>query len=147
VNRRTASKTVAEGEQLVVSVPLAMKRRGGRKQVIVPGGAESGASAQSSTNVSLALTIARAHRWRELLEQGRYRSIRALAQELGIDNSYVARLLRLSLLAPDIVEAILDGAEPSGSSLGKLYRAPMEWERQRQELGSPLHQQPRRPEP
>ena len=139
MNRRTASKIMAEGEQLVVSVPLAMKRRGGRKQVIVPGGANSSASAQSSTNASLPLTIARAHRWRGLLEQGRYHSIRELAKEMGVDNSYVARLLRLSLLAPDIVEAILDGAEPSGISLGKLYRAPMEWESQRQELNSPLH--------
>jgi 16S rRNA U516 pseudouridylate synthase RsuA-like enzyme len=139
VNRRVVSDIVAEREQLVVSVPLAMKRRGGRKQVIVPGGANSGASTQPSTNASLALTIARAHRWRELLEQGRYRSIRSLAQELGVDNSYVARLLRLSLLAPDIVEAILDGAEPSGLSLEKLYRAPMEWERQREELSAPLH--------
>jgi hypothetical protein len=138
MNRRTSSDIVAEGEQLVVSVPLAMKRRGGRKQVIVPGGAESGASAQSRTNVSLALTIARAHRWRELLEQGPYCSIRALAQELGVDNSYVARLLRLSLLAPDIVEAILDGTEPSGVSLQNLYRVPIEWERQRQMLNPPL---------
>jgi hypothetical protein len=140
VNRRTTSKIVAEGEQLVVSVPLVMKRRGGRKQVIVPSGAESGTPAQPRTNASLALTIARAHRWRELLEQGRYRSIRALARELGVDDSYVARLLRLSLLASDIVEAILDGAEPSGLSLQKLYRAPVEWERQRQEIGAPLAQ-------
>jgi hypothetical protein len=138
MNRRAVSDIVAEREHLVVSVPLAMKRRGGRKQVIVPGGANSGASAQPSTNAPLTLTIARAHRWRELLEQGRYRSIRALAQELRVDNSYVARLLRLSLLAPDIVEAILDGTEPSGLSLGKLYRAPMEWERQRQEVSSHL---------
>ena len=139
MNRRAVSDIAAEREQLVVNVPLAMKRRGGRKQVIVPGGANSSTSAQPSTNAPLALTIARAYRWRELLEQGRYRSIRSLAEKLGVDNSYVARLLRLSLLAPDIVEAILDGAEPSGLSLEKLYRAPMEWERQRQELSSPLH--------
>ena len=123
---------------MVVSVPLAIKRRGGRKQVIVPGGANFGASAQPSTNASLAFTIARAHRWRELLEQGRYASIRELAKELGVDNSYVARLLRLTLLAPDMVEAILNGTEPSGLSLGKLYRAPTEWERQREELTAPL---------
>jgi len=139
MNRLAVSDIVAEREHLVVSVPLAMKRRGGRKQVIVPGGANSDISGQPSTNASLALTIARAHRWRELLEQGRYASIRELAKEMDVDNSYVARLLRLSLLAPDIVEAILDGAEPSGISLGKLYRAPMEWERQWQELNSPLH--------
>ena len=137
MNQRTASDTFAEGEHLVVSVPLAMKRRGGRKQVIVPGGAESGTPAQPRTNVPLALTIARAHRWRALLEEGRYRSIRALARELGVDNSYVARLLRLSLLAPDIVEAILHGTEPSGLSLEKLFRAPLDWESQRQEIGSP----------
>ena len=140
MNRRAVPDFVAEGEQLFISVPLAMKRRGGRKQVIVPGGAQPGAPEQPRTNASLALTIARAHRWRELLEQSRYRSIRALAGELGVDNSYVARLLRLSLLAPHIVEAILDGTEPSGLSLAKLYRAPMEWERQRQELSPSLHQ-------
>ncbi len=139
MNRRAVSDIVAEREQLVVSVPLAMKRRGGRKQVIIPSGANSGASTQPSTNASLALTIARAHRWRELLEQGRYRSIRELAKELGVDNSYVARLLRLSLLAPDIIDVILDGTEPSGLSLEKLYRVPMEWEDQRQMLSSPLH--------
>jgi len=140
VNRRTASKTIAEGEHLVVSVPLAMKRRGGRKQVIVPGGAQSSTPAQPRTNASLALTIARAHRWRELLEQGRYGSVRELALQLGVDNSYVARLLRLSLLAPDIVEGILGGTEPSGLSLQKLFRAPMEWESQRQKLAMSVSQ-------
>jgi hypothetical protein len=137
MNRRTASNTKAEGEQLVVSVPLAMKRRGGRKEIITPGGQTPESQLSSRMNASLALTIARAHRWRELLEQGRYRSIRSLALELGVDNSYVARLLRLTLLAPDMVEAILEGTEPSGLSLEKLYRAPMEWERQRQDLGAP----------
>ena len=140
MNRRTSSNNFAEGEQLVVSVPLAMKRRGGRKEIITPGGQTPESRLQSRTNTFLALTIARAHRWRELLEQGRYGSIRELALALGVDNSYVARLLRLTLLAPDIVEAILEGTEPSGISLGKLYRAPMEWERQRQELSPPLHQ-------
>ena len=139
MKRHEHSSTAVSDACVVVSVPLQTKRRGGRKQVIIPGDANSGASTQSSTNAPLALTIARAHRWRELLEQGRYRSIRALAQELGVDNSYVARLLRLSLPAPNIIEAVLDGAEPSGLCLEKLYRAPMEWERQRQELGLPFH--------
>jgi len=140
VNRRTASDIVAEGEQLVVSVPLAMKRRGGRKEIITPGGQTPESRPQPRTNASLALTIARAHRWRELLEEGRYASIRALALQLGVDNSYVARLLRLSLLAPDLVEGILEGTEPSGLSLQKLFRAPMEWESQRQKLARSVRQ-------
>jgi ParB-like chromosome segregation protein Spo0J len=69
------------------------------------------------------------------MQQGRYASIHELAADLGLDNSYVARLLRLTLLAPDIVEAILDGIEPDGLSLEKLYRAPLMWEEQRRALG------------
>jgi ParB-like chromosome segregation protein Spo0J len=131
-----------EGEYIVVSVPLAMKRRGGRREVIVPGGAGSGAHAQPRIDAPLALTIARAHRWRELLEEGRYASVRELALVLGVDNSYLARLLRLTLLAPDIVEAVLEGTEPSGLSLDKLYRAPMDWESQRRKLGLTFPQAP-----
>jgi len=135
MSRHQRSSAVTGGECLVVSVPLTMKRRGGRKQVIAPDGRSPDAATPPRTNDSLALTIARAHRWRELLEQGRYTSVRALSQALGVDNSYLARLLRLTLLAPDTVEAILEGTEPSGLSLEKLYRAPMDWEKQRQAFG------------
>jgi len=140
MSRHQRSSAVTGREYLVVSVPLTMKRRGGRKQVIAPDGRNPDAAAPPRTNASLALTIARAHRWRELLEEGRYASVRALAQALGVDNSYVARLLRLTLLAPDIVEAILEGTEPSGLSLEKLYRAPVDWESQRQQLGMSCRQ-------
>jgi hypothetical protein len=125
---------------VVVSVPLQTKRRRGRKEVIVPAGHGPGVPARPRTNEPLALTIARAHRWLKLLEEGRYGSIRALALALGVDNSYAARLLRLSLLAPDIAEAIPDGTEPSGLSLEKLYRAPLDWERQRRDLNAPFRQ-------
>jgi hypothetical protein len=88
-----------------------------------------------STNRGLAVMIARAHRWRDLLEGGQYPTIRALAADLGVDNSYVARILRLTLLAPDLIEAILAGTEPDGLSLERLYRAPVGWEEQRYVLG------------
>ena len=65
---------------------------------------------------------------------GRYGSVRELALDVGVDNSYLARLLRLTLLAPDIIEAIIDGTEPDGLSLERLYGAPMVWEEQRQLL-------------
>ena len=64
-------------------------------------------------------------------------TIRELSGALGMDNSYVARLLRLTLLAPDITEAILEGTEPSGISLEKLFRLPLDWGRQRDALGVP----------
>jgi len=125
-----------EGDCLVIQVPLQIKRRRGRKEVIAPVGFGADDRPPARTNESLATTIARAHRWREVLEAGRYATVRELAHELGMDHSYVARILRLTSLAPDIVEAIVHGTEPDGLSLEKLYRAPMAWEEQRRVLGA-----------
>ena len=124
-----------DGDCLVVQVPLRIKRRGGRKEIIAPDRGPDGSSLRSRTNEPLALMIARAHRWQALLESGRYASIRELALDVGVDNSYLARMLRLTLLAPDIIESILNGTEPDGLSLGKLYRVPDLWEEQRRILG------------
>lgn len=124
-----------EGDCLVVQVPLRMKRRAGRKEIIVPGGVDGASNGQTRPNQTLAVTLARAHRWQHLLESGRYPTIGELAREIGVDNSYLARLLRLTLLPPDVIEAILDGTEPDGLSLQKLYRLPDDWEEQRRALG------------
>jgi hypothetical protein len=131
----TRARLAAEGDCLVVRVPLRIRRRRGRREIIAPAGLEEAAPAQASVNRGLAVMVARAHRWRELLETGRYTTIRALAAGLGVDNSYVARILRLTLLAPDLLEAILDGTEPDGLSLEKLYRVPVGWEEQRRAVG------------
>jgi hypothetical protein len=136
----TRGTTVVEqDDHIVIRIPLTLKRRSGRKEIIVEP-PSSPAPARRRQNVNpLMVAMARAHRWAELLESGRYGSWVEIAAAQGVDPSYIARLLRLTLLAPDIVEAILDGTEPSGLSLEKLFRAPMEWERQRQELSSALH--------
>ncbi len=127
--RRDHSRIAAHGDDVVVTVPLTLKRRGGRKEV--DSSTNSRVAASTGAQVPLALTLARAHRWRALLESGRYGTIRELSGALGMDNSYVARLLRLTLLAPDITEAILEGTEPSGISLEKLFRLPLDWEKRR----------------
>ncbi|NDG50016.1 MAG: hypothetical protein EBY30_13495 [Rhodospirillales bacterium] len=76
--------------------------------------------------------LARAFRWRRMLETGRYGTIDELAAAEKINSSYVSRLLRLTLLAPDIVEAILDGRQPEEITLpGLMEPFPVEWERQR----------------
>jgi len=79
--------------------------------------------------------LARAHRWKALLESGWYRGLSDLARALHLDTSYVSRHLNLTLLAPDIVQMILRGDEPSGLSLERLMKEmPLEWEAQRDTL-------------
>jgi len=115
---------------LTVRVPLAVrKQRGGRKPVLTPGGmAARGASAADTTLVK---ALARAFRWRRMMETGRYGTIDELAAAEKINSSYVSRLLRLTLLAPDIVEATLDGRQPEGMTLPALMEPfPVEWGRQ-----------------
>ena len=66
--------------------------------------------------------LARAFHWQELIDSGRFASVTELAEALGVDRSYVGRVMRLALLAPDIVDAIVDGREPSGLSLERLVK-------------------------
>jgi len=84
---------------------------------------------------ALVVALARAHCWQRLLDEGKFKSLSDLAREISVDPSFVARLLRLTLLAPDIVEAILMGEEPSGLSLTMLTKHLLPtWERQRNAL-------------
>lgn len=84
---------------------------------------------------ALIRALARAHWWKRLLEEGRYRSAGELAEAEGATRSFVNRLLRLTLLAPDIVEAILEGGQPKGMQLEEVTRAmPSGWEKQRKAL-------------
>jgi len=81
---------------------------------------------------TLIKALARAHRWKRLLESGRFASVAELAVAEKINQSYLCRVLRLTLLAPDIVEAILDGKQPPGMQLDALLKPfPVEWKRQR----------------
>ena len=83
--------------------------------------------------------MARAFRWQELLDTGEAGSIDELARKYDVDRSYISRILQLTSLAPDIVEAILIGNEPSGMSLGTLQKgAPLGWDGQRGTMGFPM---------
>src|SRR5690349_10798802 len=97
---------------LTVRVPLTIRRRGGRKLVVAPEG--SAITVPARVDSTLVKALARAFRWRRMLETGRFATIRELAAAERINVSYVSRVLRLTLLAPDLVEAILDGRQPEG---------------------------------
>jgi hypothetical protein len=131
------AKIQATDATVSVFVPLKLKRMQGRKHVLAPHDREGcPVSKDASAQKAMVLALARAHRWKELLETGQVKSVTELANTFGVDGSYVGRILRLTLLAPDIVEDILEGREPDGLSLAKLTKTlPVEWGEQRQVFG------------
>lgn len=109
-------------QMLTVRVPLAVrKQRGGRKLLVAP--ASTANRGTSAADTTLVKALARAFRWRRMMEAGRYGTIDELASAEKINSSYVSRLLRLTLLAPVIVEAILDGRQPEGMTLPGLMES------------------------
>ena len=103
--------------------------------IIAPDGGDAWAPAKPRPDETLIRALARAHRWKRMLEECRHRSAGELAEAEGVTRSFVNRLLRLTLLAPDIVEAVLDGRQPKGMQLEKLTRAmPSAWEEQQHRL-------------
>ena len=94
---------------LTVTVPMTFRKRGGRKLVIAPNGADAWALPRARIDNTMVKALARAHRWKKEVDSGRYQTVQDLAGAEKINPSYIARVLRLTLLAPDIVEAILDG--------------------------------------
>jgi hypothetical protein len=123
-------------DTFTVRVPLTLKRHGGRKLVIVPDGGGVPERPHANLDNTLLKALGRAYRWKRLLESGQVRSLNELAEAEKINPSYLSRIYRLTLLAPDIVEAILDGRQPRTLQLADLMDdLPVEWERQRERSG------------
>ena len=121
-----------DGDVIVVHVPMKLRRRQG-SMVILPAGPGPVERKPPQANRTLIEAIARAFQWQEQLESGQYANLDDLARAAGVDRSYIGRLLRLTSLAPDIIEAILAGDEPDGMSLEKLRKKlPVSWEEQRE---------------
>jgi hypothetical protein len=129
--RPTLSK---DGCTITVHIPMTMRHQGGRKQVVTPAGATPWIPIPPRVNNTLVKAIVRAHRWRDMLETGNYATVRDLAKAEAIDEAYLGRVLRLTLLSPTLIEAILEGRQPATLELDDLLRQfPVEWDRQ---LGS-----------
>ena len=117
----------ADGRTIIVTMPMRLRRRPGRKTIIAPDGGDGWAPRHRIDN-TLVRALARAHRWTRLMESGKYASMTELAAAEKVDPSYLARMLRLTLLAPTIVEAILDGRQTSHVALVDLMRPfPTAW--------------------
>jgi len=123
-----------DGDCIVVHIPMTFKRRGGRKEIIVPQGYENKTPTKQQAQNALVMAVVRGHIWRDLLESGKVKSIAEIARANKVDGSYVRRFIELTLLAPDLIMAILDRNEPSGMSLTALTkkRIPPIWDDQRE---------------
>jgi hypothetical protein len=119
---------------VTVSVSLTIRRRGGRKQIIGPDGAvarpgDNGAGVVPVRgDPALIKALARGFRWRRMLEEGRYASISEMAKAEGVERGHFGSLLRLTLLPPAMVEAILAGRQPEEVTLPVLLEGvPVGW--------------------
>ena len=116
-------------------VPFKFRKRGGPKLMVTPDGASW--APRPRVDNAMVKALARAFRWQRMLDEGLCATIEELARRERVNRGYVSRVLRLTLLAPDIVEAILDGRQPEGMRLEELLGAfPVEWERQRRHLAT-----------
>jgi hypothetical protein len=117
---------------VTLHVPFRVVKRGGRKEMQLPEGATQPRRADST----LVKALARAFRWKRMLESGEFATIAELAEREGIAPSYMTRVLRLTLLAPDIVAAILDGKQGSEVTLARvLEQFPVAWSDQPGHIG------------
>ena len=114
---------------ITVRVPFRIVKRGGRKEIQPP----ADAPVQRRTDNTLIKALARGFRWKAMLEAGKFATMAELGEHEKIATSYLTRILRLTLLAPDILDAILDGRQGSEITLANLLDAfPLDWEEQRQ---------------
>ncbi len=120
-----------DGRTVTIRVPMTFTRRGGRKLVISPDDASPVATQTLSRpriDNTIIKALARAFRWRKLLETGAFATVAEIAAAEKINAAYVGRVLRLTLLAPEIVEAILDGRQPVAVTMSALMRPfPVSW--------------------
>lgn len=117
---------------ITVRVPLRVRRGPGRKTVVTP--VVDGLPTHTTTRAdpTLLKALARAFRYQRMLDDGRYASISEMAAAEKLDRGYLGRLLQLTLLAPDIVEAIVGGRQKEGMSSAMLMQGvPMDWAAQR----------------
>lgn len=121
------TRATAVPETVTIHVPFRIVKRGGRKEMQLP----DGAIQSRRTDNTLVKALARAFRWNRMLDSGEFATIAELAEREGISPSYMTRVLRLTLLAPDIVEAFLDGRQPADLTLETLREpAPAQWREQ-----------------
>lgn len=124
-------KLSRDGRTILVTIPISMRRVGGRKTVVTPANIAPWSPPPARVDNTIVKSLARSHRWRGMLERKLFENARELAKAEKINEAYLGRVLRLTLLSPNITEAILSGILPNDVDLAKLLKPfPVEWQDQ-----------------
>ena len=114
---------IPDNEQTInVRIPMRFRKRGGRKMIVAADGVAADVLPRARIDNALIKAVARAFRWRRLIDTGVYASAEEIARKEKIALSYVFRILRLTMLSPEIIESILDGTQPQDLSLSSLSK-------------------------
>jgi hypothetical protein len=125
-----------EDKTIIVSIPVTFSRKFGRRWMIVPPSNDAPVTRTTKHDDTLLTALSRAHKWARWLETGRVRNLEQLAEEHKINPSYLSRIIRLNLLAPDIKTMILDGTQPQTMKLCEMLKPfPDDWAAQRRYFG------------
>ena len=127
---------IFDGKTLTVFVPMKFTRRGARKRIVAPDGTALAPVTKPQPNGKLMTALVRAWRWQKLIEARKYASVREAARAEGVAKTYAAKISKMVLLAPDIVEAIVEGRADDRVMLNVLEGTlPVDWEEQLGVLG------------
>ena len=130
-------QTRLEGTTLVVRIPMRFQHRGGRKRIVAPDGTAIVPTSKPHPDGTLMKALARAWRWQRMLDEGGYGSVSEISDAEGISKSYVSRILQLALLAPDVVETVLEGSGGVDLRLEALRASiPLAWDEQRRQIAA-----------
>ena len=121
--------TVLENGNVLVSIPITLRESAGRKQIITD------QKKFKAENNPIVLNIARGFYWQEMIDSGKITNIRELAKIMNVNESYVGRTIRLTMLSPEIIHRAIRGILPEDISLAKLYKLPDRWDEQLMQLG------------
>ena len=134
LGNKQESRTNHDGT-ITVYIPISFQKRGGRKYIIAPDAIPEEYRPPKESS-SILKAIAQAFYWREMIESGEVISVTDLARKIDMNESYIARVLRLSLLAPDIIRALVEGRQPRTLTLLELFKPiPLDWNEQRERYG------------
>jgi site-specific DNA recombinase len=129
-DRQDDQPDTSDGDLLSLHIATRLARSSGAVRLVISNGSASGQPPRRDPVLIKALI--RAHGWKDRLLSGEAPSIRSIAKEENLNETYVGRILRLAFLAPDITEAILDGRQPADLELDKLMKSiPVAWSDQR----------------